>query len=293
MGRRMTEGIYADFIGRIFVNTNPDPALEPGRVLMNRSQLVLVSEDDRTKIPLEDIFDINVGTVPAGIDDFFGHPLTIGFTFLGDRHVAVITTEREKIEDFTGSLFTAILNGTSAWIKHPTRVGGRVSDATPETASLELRDRALAFVDLDEPVVINLDSVTHYERAKRDVRGQTRSILRVRHNPEGTSLTTETLIEDVRKMNLLGRYIRIEYREVMEEVRELEVGEGEMELLVALYSGGNDADLSRLLGESANTVTMRLNDLEEKGLVTSAATDTTLTPRGRMLVGEEIESVNH
>lgn len=289
----MSESILADFVGRFMVNTHPDADLEPGRVLMNQSQLLLVAEDDRMKIPIDDVFDVNIGTVPSEISDFFGHPVTIGFTYLGDRHVAVITADREEIQDFTGSLFKSILDGTTAWVKHPARIGGRVTDSSPETASLLLGDRQLRFVDLADPIELDLETVTHFERAQRSVRGQTRSILRVRHMEGGSSVTTETLVENERKMGLLGRYLRIEYRELMEEVRDLELKDGEMELLVALYSGGDDADLARMLGESTNTITMRLNDLTEKGLITEAGSNTTLTSRGRMLVGQEIEAVNH
>lgn len=289
----MSESILADFVGRFMVNTHPDADLEPGRVLMNQSQLLLVAEDDRMKIPLEDVFDVNVGTVPSEISDFFGHPVTLGFTYLGDRHVAVITAEPEEIQDFTGSLFKAILDRTTAWVKHPARIGGRVTDSSPETASLLLGTRRLKFADLDEPIEIDLEDVTHFERAQRSVRGQTRSILRVRHMEGGSSVTTETLVENERKMSLLGRYLRLEYRELMEEVRDMDLGDGEMELLVALYSGGDDTDLARMLGESTNTITMRLNDLTEKGLITDAGSDTALTPRGRLLVGQEIEAVNH
>ena len=288
----MTESILTDFVARFMVNTRPDAELQPGRVLMSRSQLVLVAEDDRMKVSLADVFDVNVGTVPAGVSDFFGHPVTVGFTYLGDRHVAVITADREEIDDFVGTLFKAILDGTTAWVKHPVRIGGRVTDVSPETATLTLGNRLLRFEDLPDPVEIDLEAVTHFERDTRSVRGETRSILRVRHMDDGSSITTETLVENERKMSLLGRYLRLEYHELMEEVRDLDIGDGEMELLVALYSGGDDANLARMLGESTNTITMRLNDLEEKGLIATAGTDTTLTPRGRMLVGDEIEAVN-
>jgi helix-turn-helix protein len=105
-------------------------------------------------------------------------------------------------------------------------------------------------------------------------------------------VTTEITLESSRKMNVLGRFLRIEYSQLRDELRNIDLNDSEIEALVGLYSGGDDASLAGMLGIEANRVTMILNGLLEKGLLEQAESGMTLTPIGKLAVSSHLESIN-
>lgn len=92
-------------------------------------------------------------------------------------------------------------------------------------------------------------------------------------------------------MNLLGRYIRLQYTHLKQELADVTLTSEEIEALVAIYSSGPNASLAAVLGVDASRVTMLLNDLIEKELVTDDD-GIALTSLGRAAVSEHIEDVN-
>jgi helix-turn-helix protein len=97
-----------------------------------------------------------------------------------------------------------------------------------------------------------------------------------------------------RKMSVLGRYLRLEYSELMNELRDVEITDDEKEILVALYSGagGEGISLANIVGEEPQKVTMLLNSLQEDELVVDSADGTQLTPKGQVVVSNHLEDVN-
>jgi helix-turn-helix protein len=188
---------------------------------------------------------------------------------------------------YTTVLFKAELNGTRAQVKHPARVGGRVTDSSFRSAKLKIEPGVVRFVG-GESVTVDLANVTYFQREERE----NGSILVVRHADAGQSVTSEFAIETDRKLNLLGRYLRLEYSELAQEVEDVSVSEEEMEALVAIYSGGRSGDLAGMLGLDSSRVTMLLNDLHDKGLVDEGEKGLSLTAQGQLLVSDRIEKVN-
>jgi helix-turn-helix protein len=283
----MSEKVIADFVARFSLDTFDSPEPVKGRIVLSRKRLVLASGNSKTTVPISSIFDVNVGQVPGELESFFQDTVTIAYREDDRRRSAVVEAGTEEVSRFKTVLFKAELNGSKARVKHPARVGGRVTDASFRPSKLKIRPGTVEFVG-EESVTVDLANVTHFQKDARD-RG---SVLVVRHADQGQSVTSEFVIESDRKLNLLGRYLRLEYSELAQEVEEVTTSEDEMEALVAVYSGARSGDLAGTLGVDSSRVTMLLNDLREKELIDEGKKGLSLTAQGQLLVSDRIESVN-
>ncbi|QSG06792.1 CheF family chemotaxis protein [Halapricum desulfuricans] len=290
----MSESIIADFVASF--NSQKSARSEPvrGRVLLSRKRLVLAAEEGKTQIPLTSIVDVAVGQVPDELGDFFNSTVTVAFERNDRQFVAAIEADDETIEKFNSVLYKALLNGTEATVKHPARIGGRVTGAEFTPAKLFVNPRRIRFKRQDGTFTIRLTTVTGFERLSREIAGATRPVLSTTHNRNGQAIVTLAALPSSRKMNVLGRYLRREYREVMEEIRDVDISDAETELLVTVYSTG-DMDgipLAGVLDLEASEVELLRGRLEEKGLVTDSEDGLQLTPAGRVVVNNHLEDVN-
>ena len=201
----MSESVVADFVGAF--NSEASARQEPvkGRILLSERRLVLAADEGKVTIPLSSIFDVSVGTVPDDLGDFFNATVTVAFERNDRRMVAAIEADDEKIEKFTTVLFKAILNGTDMTVKHPSRVGGRVTGESFEPTKLFLKPQAVEFTLADGSVGVDLATVIDFDRLTREVNGADQSVLAVKHTPSGRTLTTLAATQSSRKMSILGR----------------------------------------------------------------------------------------
>jgi len=285
----VSESVVADFTARFVTDAGAGEPVR-GRVLLSRDRLVLAAGDGKTTVPLADVFDVTVRDVPQAVADFFDDTVTVGYRRGGDRHAAYIEAEKDAVDRFSQLLYTVLLDGTAVAVTHPARVGGRVTDASAARGRLALRSGGVSFRCDGRDVGIDLDDVVGFGRERRTVEGTTRPVLSIRHVDGDRVLTTELAVASREKLNVLGRYLRLEYGEVMAEVRDIELSQVEKEVLVGLYSGGSGADLAALLGVESSRLSMVLNDLVGKELVDEEGT--ALTGKGRMVVDDRIEDVN-
>ena len=283
----MSEKVIADFVARFSLDTFDTPEPVSGRIVLSRKRLVLATGDSKTTVPLAAIFDINVGHVPGELESFFQDTITIAYEDGDARRAAVVEAGGEEVSRFKTVLFKAQLTGSEARIRHPARVGGRVTDRQFRPAKLQIRPGAVRFVG-SEPVAVELANITYFQKERREVG----SVVAVRHADEGRSVTSEFALETERKLNLLGRYLRLEYSELAKEVEDVDLSETEMEALVAVYSGARSGDLAGTLGVDSSRATLLLNDLREKGLIDEGRKGLSLTAQGQLLVSDRIESVN-
>lgn len=291
----MSESVIADFVAQFdsSVATRSEPT--KGRVLLSEKRLVLaVNNNDRLTIPLTKMLDVAVGHVPDEIQGFFESTVTVAFELQGRRHKAVVEADNDTIQKFATVLFKAILNGTRTTIKHPARVGGRVTSESFVPARLYLRSRSVRFKKDDEIVEIELPRVTKFSRANRDINGQSQPVLEFQHMPSGEAMVTMAALNSRRKMTILGRYLRLEYTELMNELKDIEITGDEKEILTAIYSGGGQegVSLAGIVDIDPSNVTMILNRLEEKELVVDTPSGTQLTPKGQIVVNRHLEEVN-
>jgi helix-turn-helix protein len=288
----MSESVIADFVAKF--NSEATARAEPvsGRILLSEKRLVLAADEGKVTIPLSSIFDVAVGQVPDDLGDFFSATVTVAFDRNDKRMVAAIEAGDDKIDKFTTVLFKAILNGTDMTVKHPARVGGRVTGEEFVPAKLFLRPKTVRFKTAESNVDVRLTGVSDFDRLTREIGGTDRAVLAVRHMVDGQSLTTLAATTSARKMSILGRYLRMEYSDLMADLEDVTLSEEEIETLVTIYSTGGSVSLAGVLDMESSQVTMILNDLESDELVATSEDGPKLTPKGRVVVSHHIEDVN-
>jgi len=286
----MSESAIADFVTSFIPNTATHVEPVRGRVVMSKRRIVLATDEAKTTIPLNGVFDVQHDTAPGDLAEFFDDTVTVAYERDGEKHVAVVEGAGSTVDKFVTLVFKGLLNDTTVYAKHPARRGGRVTDQSFQAGSLFLVPGAVELRG-DVGGRIDLSTVTHFERVEREVNGSNRQLLSVRHMGDAGAVTTELVLDSGRKMNLLGRYIRLKYTHLKQDLKDIELTEEEIEALVAIYSSGPNASLAAVLGVDASRVTMFLNDLIDKDLVKDEE-GIHLTSMGRAAVSEHIEDVN-
>jgi len=286
----MSESAIADFVTSFVPDTATHAEPVRGRVVMSKRRIVLAYDEERVTIPLKGVFDVQHEAAPGDLAEFFDDTVTVAYEHGGDRHVAVIEGAGDTVERFVVLVFKGLLNGSKVYAKHPARRGGRVTDQPFRSGGLSVSPGT---VELRGDVAAELDvsTVTHFERVERELGAGTRAMLSVRHVDDTGPITTELAVDSGRKLNLLGRFIRLRYTHLKRELGDVDLTSDEVEALVAIYSSGPDANLATVLGVDASRLTMFLNDLIEKDLVRDDD-GVHLTSMGRAAVSEHIEAVN-
>ncbi|MFC6786896.1 CheF family chemotaxis protein [Halobaculum halobium] len=287
----MSETVVADFVGRFFA---PGVEGEPptGRIILSQRRLVLAADGSKETIPLSSVFDVKVGQVPPEMAGYFNDTVTVAYRADDRRGVAAIEGNDTNIDRFATVLFKVLLNGTTALVRHPAKIGGRVVETDAHKARLDVTQGALSFEGCPEPFTVDLRSVISVERAQRDLDNGTHPVISFRHIEDGTAVTSQVGLDSGRLTNVLGRYIRLRYADVQEELADVELGEAETEVLVAAYSAGSGVSLNKVVDIEPQRLTMLLNGLIDDGLLVDSGEGTELTAKGRVIVGQRIESVN-
>lgn len=286
----MSESAIADFVTTFIPDTATHAEPVRGRVVMSKRQIVLATSENKVVVPLDGVFDVQHASAPGDLAEFFEDTVTIGYERSGEKHVAVVEGGGDTVDRFVTLVFKSLLNGATVRAKHPARMGGRITDESFESASLFLAPDAVELRG-DTAARIEVSTVTYFERIDRDVGDSTRPLLSVRHMGDASAVTTELALDSSRRMNILGRFLRLKYAQLKQDLGDVTLTEDEVEALVAIYSTGPDVSLAAVLGVDASHLTMLLNDLLEKGLVEDED-GVELTSLGRAAVSEHIEDVN-
>jgi len=291
----MSESVIADFVASFNAEHTRRGDPVKGRILLSQKRLVLAATGaEKITIPLSSVFDVAVGHVPPDLGDFFDSTVTVAFERSGTNYVACISADEEKIDKFSTVLFKAVLNGTEVTVKHPARVGGRVVHGEFRPAKLALEPRGVRFETADGTVAVGLANVTGFDRGRREIAGSDRQVLEIRHMEGGKSTMTLVAADSARKLSVLGRYLRLEYSDLMSDLEDIDLTDDKTEILVALYSGAGTEGISlpTIVDKEPQQVTMLLNTLREEGLVVDSDEGTKLTPMGRVVVSNYLEDVN-
>jgi len=286
--------VVADFTARFAVESEEIDSPAEGRVILGKDRLVLaLSDAEKETIQISSITDVNVGNIPNVFDALPGSPVTVAYNRGGDYRVALIASEEGAIRKFSTVLFKVLLNGTHATIKHPAKLGGRVLDTETQGALLSLENNSVRFETEEGAVVIELDSVIEFSKEDRGLTSDTEAIIAVDHMENREAMTTFAAINSGRKLGLLGRYIRREYRKLRESLSELSLSETETEVLTAIYSvGDQDLSLVSMLDIDGSEAKRILHSLHEDGLIESGNHGPILTPKGQVVVNQYLERIN-
>ncbi len=289
----MSDSTLADFVGTFDVETAPWDGRTQGRILLNSSQVVFVADDEQERVPTSAIFDINVGTAPRNLDPVPETPMTIAYEKGGGRAVAVVGAPEDTIDKFESVLFRVLLNGRSVTLKHPARVGGRVTDQQYRPGTLSLSNGGVTVETSSAPVTIAYTAVTDFSRMSHDIDGQTRSTITIGHMNDGTAQTTHIATDTTRTSSLLGRYLRQRYDELLASLEDVTLSQQAVEALNTIYTiGGSPRQLVSVLGMSPDDVKRLIAQLGSDGLVTRCKGGFDLTRRGQVVVNQYMARVN-
>ena len=288
----MPETRIADFRGTYLPEVGDRDGPRPGRILLSEKRVLLVGDDERVSIPLGDVFDVVVGRLPVGVSPFAEETVAIASYQIPENGTAIIGTDPATITRFRTVLFKALLDGSTVHVTNPAAVGGRRTDAPTHAASLALQRRAVTFEAPDDPLRIELSDVTHFGRTTRTVDGTPRPALEVQFTRDRQAVTAEVVVSSGRRMNLLGRYLRLEYSDLVAELADLELPDEQLQVLTALYSGAERGDLGGMVPAGPSGVEDLLADLGAKRMVADTDAGIRLTSLGRMAVSERVEAIN-
>ncbi|MFP8954605.1 CheF family chemotaxis protein (plasmid) [Natrialbaceae archaeon A-arb3/5] len=291
----MTEDIVADFTGRFFLNNDGDGGGMPssGRIIMTKKRLVLATNDEKTTVPLSDVIDVNVSSVPNHVKQFFDDTVTVGYETDEGVRSAVIESNSETVTKFVAILFRCLLNGRTVAVKHPARVGGRVKDTNVVRGTLRIKRREITITTESDRFSIGIENVMNIQRANKIGNSTDRVTLVVKHiDDDGLTKTSLISPSKGQYVNLLARYLRIEFDELREEVDEIDLTNPEKRVLVSVHATDGDIDFTNMLDGDPAYVTNVLNSVRNKDLIVDRGDKISLTPKGRIIVSQRIEDVN-
>ncbi|TKX86843.1 hypothetical protein EXE43_06270 [Halorubrum sp. SS5] len=288
----MEESVVADFVGRVHAASVGTDEPVTGRVLLSQRRMVLATDDGKETIPLSRVFDVVVGSVPGDLRSFFNDSVTVAYDRDGSRRSALVEGEAEDMDRFVRLLFKVLLRNVTVTVRHPAKVGGRVTDASDHRASVSVSPGEIRFGDCPEPFVVDLSAVIDYERTDRTLGGTKRPALVFRHVTDGQTVTSIATVPNERALNILGRYIKIEYDEAMKDLDSFDPTEEQLEILVSIYSAGGEANIADVVTGDVTQTSMILDTLREADLVADGESGAALTRKGQMIVSSYLESVN-
>ncbi|WP_017344213.1 CheF family chemotaxis protein [Halorubrum sp. T3] len=288
----MEESVLADFVGRVHAASFGTDEPVTGRVLLSQRRLVIATDDGKETVPLSRVFDVVVGSVPGDLRSFFNDSVTVAYERDGSRRAALVEGEPEDMDKFVRLLFKALLRNVTVTVRHPAKVGGRVTDASDHRASVSVSPGEIRFENCPDPFTVDLSAVIDYERTDRTLGGKKRPALVFRHVADGRTVSSIATVPNERALNILGRYIKIEYDEAMEELDSFDPTEEQLEILVSIYSAGGEANIADVVTGDVTQTSMILDTLREAGLVADGESGAALTRKGQMIVSSYLESVN-
>lgn len=296
----LTEPIRTDF-SAAFTTTNPETEGPfAGRVLVGQENLLLAADTDETDgddqltklIPLDSLFDIAVDYVPSQLADDFGDVFSVAYEEGSTRHIAVIEPYAKEPKGAASLLFGAILTDREIMVNPRARVGGRVTDHTARPMAIQIASSSIRFTDGETAITVDLQDVTHVESGRREMGGQPLRAILVRYRAEQEEVTIYVGTRSNRIQKLLERYLTLEYSTKKSAVEDIQLSESEKEILVGLYSSGNDVEISTILDRGSDEMADSLESLRDAGLVSTSSSGTELTEKGRIVVGQRLGDVN-
>ncbi len=289
----MSNSTLAKFRAAVVAERAPWEGPRDGTVVVRHGEVAFLANGERHSIPLQSVFDINTGTTPAMFGSLPGVPVTIAYNDGDDRVVAALGAKAEMIEKFTPVIFKTMLNDTLLRIKHPARRGGRVTDATFESALLSVSNQAVTFDTDSRKIGIEIDAVVGFSREERSADGTQLPTLVVRHLEDGKAVTTLAATESMRTLSLLGRYLRQQYDKRLARLQDLSLTEPEIEALVTLYSTADTGvSFGDVLGLPPKKVRTLLSSLQQDSLVRNTSSGPALTTTGQIVVNQYLERIN-
>ena len=270
------------------------------RVFLGPNELLFVRNGDsmapeHARIELSRVVDQSLDYLPSRLEDAFDSTVTLAYDADDSQRLAVVELTGNRQTGFANAVLKQILSECRIVVTHPARKGGRVLNTEAAAGTLTVDDRSVSISidDATEDVSIRLADVIYFELDKQTFDDQRFRSLSVRHLDEsGVAIKTTIALRDDRKHKLFQRFVRRGYQERKAKIEELTLTEAYKEVLVALYSTGEEFDISTIIDKPAGDLQELLSSLGQVGLVRMSENGAVLTGLGHVVVNEKIEDVN-
>lgn len=278
---------------------NEDPA--PGELTVTQSTIELTRETPDNKhttietISYTDIIDITIGNPPPMFQREFHETINIKFKSktTNQTETCIIEANPDYNPLFSQGVFKKILSYTEVLFEFGAEKGGRTVESTTQKAKLKLSNTGLQFKTENKLQEIDLGSIIEMKPQKREINGEKKDVLTLKHTHQKTVYTTHVAIGQTDLMRLFRRYIQNTYGELLEDVKQLTVDENVIELIVGLYTTNSVKQTANVVANGEKRVFKRIyKKARKEKLVNKPNADTLLTQRGKLLANKELENVN-
>ncbi|WP_135362724.1 CheF family chemotaxis protein [Halosimplex halophilum] len=253
-----------------------------GRILLSNKRLVLASNEGKRQIALAKVSTVknrkNSNNAMAAVSGYFS-------VQTGNDVFLVAPADADEFEE---SLYTALLDGEVALVKHPAVEGGVVRDTEWGKARINVEsDHVGLAIASGQFVEIELVDVGTVEARDGAVRGDERRILEIEHtDEEGTSVQTY-VSGTTRHVSILESLVR---QGELQNATDADLDQTEMEVLMALYSGVSPFEIPEFVGMEVEAVEAVFDRLVEEGILREKRVrrDVRLKARGRNIASDVI-----
>lgn len=258
-----------------------------GRFSLDRSELTVTIDDAMIRIDLSDIFDVQLGPPPIAVNDAFTTPtVTIGFHQDFGHEVLFVCEDEDTIERFGYLLYQVLLDETEVVCRHPAAIRDQPIETTPESGTIRVDRQAVRLTGIEMPVTIDLGRVIDFSKYSRELRGEQRETMLIKHIHNSTPVVTEIAVLSQRTLYLLGRYLRLEYSKVRREIFSLDLSERAIRVLTRIYQLGGDTSVKSLLTDASDSTMEILHKLRRCGVIAGNKGSVELTAKGWILVSD-------
>jgi len=282
----MSEEPLGDYRGRfaqVVVDGRKLPDMEwlGGRILLSNRRLVLATGEGKRTIPLSEVQELqsraDAGTPLAAVDGYV--------SVRAGEDVTLVAPEESRFEEFETTLYAAVLDGATLLADHPAVEGGVVRDTDWEKAQLKVEPGAVALaLTSGQFVEIEVADVGSVAETDQEIEGSRRPTLEVEHTEGGRVVETH-LAGSGRTLGVLAGLLR---KGEQQNETDVDLDDGETEVLMALYSGVSPFRIPEFVGMEVDRVEAIYDRLVEQGLLEERRTrrEVSLQARGRHIASE-------
>lgn len=280
--------VIADFVAKATIHLKSSgkrmDEFEKFRVMLSDKYLLLASNKQKISVKIADIFDIKKIDVPDDIKDMVEDSLKIGFLKDKKPGMIVIKGDNEKISKFSYLVMKLLLKGNHVIFKHPAVKGGVLTNKNWEDGLLNVIKGSIVLNGFQ----INLSSIRDIKRESRTIGKNQVDVLNISAINSGESYISYVHVPDKRIMNLLGRYIGFEYKNILKALEKVELSNFDKQIVQAVYSGIPVEELPLVMNVEASEVQRIVINLEKRNLIKNGK----LTPFGEVAVSRYVEDIN-
>jgi helix-turn-helix protein len=251
-----------------------------GRIILSNKRLVLVSKEGKQTLVLGNVGGVknrkHADNAMAPVSGYFSVQVGSDVYLVGPR----------AIDDFEEALYEAILDQEVVLVKHPAVEGGVVQDTDWEKARLSVEaDEVDLAVASGQFVEVELADVGGAAVTEKTVTGSTRRVLEVEHTIEGGTSVETHISGSARHVAILESLVS---RDLTTEAEDIDLSDGERQVLMALYSGVSPFEIPDFVGMDVEEVEAVFDRLCEAGVVTEKRVrrEVRLKARGRNIANE-------